>query len=114
MLTRDSAIRALTERTLAQTGHQTDKPLYEVTQMATAIMLVEAGLGVTVLPAYAWSFARSRSVVSRPLVEPQVMRNIYLIQPDGRSLSPAADGFARVLRAQTRASIARVVRHERL
>ena len=28
--------------------------------MTTAIMLVEAGLGVAVLPTYIWSFARSR------------------------------------------------------
>jgi DNA-binding transcriptional LysR family regulator len=110
MLTRDSSIRALTERTLAQAGHNTGKPLYEVSQMTTAVMLAEAGLGVTVLPAYAWSFARGRSVVSRRLAEPQVMRNIYLIQPDGRSLSPAAEGFARTLRKHTQASIARVVK----
>jgi DNA-binding transcriptional LysR family regulator len=109
MLTRDSSIRALTERTLAQIGQDTGKPLHEVSQMTTAVMLAEAGLGVTVLPAYAWSFARGRDVVSRPLTDPQVTRDIYLIQPDGRSLSPAAEGFARVLRKQTRASIATVV-----
>jgi DNA-binding transcriptional LysR family regulator len=109
MLTRDSSIRVLTERTLAEAGRNTGKPLYEVSQMTTAVMLAEAGLGVTVLPAYAWSFARGRDVVSRQLVEPQVMRNIYLIQSESRSLSPAADGFARTLRKQTRAAIARVV-----
>ena len=109
MLTRDSWIRALTDRTLAQAGHETGKPLHEVSQMTTAVMLAEAGLGVTVLPAYAWSFARGRDVVSRPLTDPQVTRNIYLIQPDGRSLSPAAEGFARTLRQQTRAAIASVV-----
>ena len=110
MLTRDSSIRALTERTLAQAGKDAGKPLYEVSQMTTAVMLAEAGLGVTVLPAYAWSFARGRSVVSRPLTDPQVNRNIYLIQPDGRSLSPAAEGFARVLRQHTREQIATVIK----
>lgn len=109
MLTRDSSIRALTERTLAQTGHDAGKPLHEVSQMTTAVMLAEAGLGVTVLPTYAWSFARGRDVVSRSLTEPQVTSNIYLIQQDGRSLSPAAEGFARTLRKHTRTSIARVV-----
>jgi hypothetical protein len=49
-------------------------------------------------------------VVSRPLTEPQVSRSVDLIQPDGRSLSPAAEGFARVLRAHTRAAIAKVAR----
>jgi DNA-binding transcriptional LysR family regulator len=110
MLTRDSSIRVLTERTLAQNGHDAGKPLYEVSQMTTAVMLAEAGLGVTVLPAYAWSFARGREIVSRPLIEPQVMRDVYLIQPESRSLSPAAEGFARVLRTHTRAAIARIVK----
>jgi DNA-binding transcriptional LysR family regulator len=110
MLTRDSTIRALTDRHLAAAGIAVGKPLYEVSQMTTAIMLVEAGLGAAVLPAYIWSFARERQIVSRPLIEPQVKRSLYLIQPDSRSLSPAAEGFARVLRAHTRASIARVTR----
>jgi DNA-binding transcriptional LysR family regulator len=109
MLTRDSSIRALVERTLAQAGHDIGRPLYEVSQITTAVMLAEAGLGVTILPAYAWSFARGRDVVSRPLTEPQVTRNVDLIQTDGRSLSPAAEGFARILRKHTRAAIARVV-----
>ncbi|HWV41770.1 LysR family transcriptional regulator [Pseudorhodoplanes sp.] len=109
MLTRDSSIRTLTERTLTQSGHDAGRPLYEVSQMTTAIMLVEAGLGAAVLPAYVWSFARGRDVVSRPLVEPQVSRAIYLIHPDGRSLSPAAESFARTLRKQTRTAIAKVV-----
>ncbi|MFN3349021.1 LysR substrate-binding domain-containing protein [Pseudorhodoplanes sp.] len=110
MLTRDSSIRTLTEGTLVQAGHDPGRPLYEVSQITTAVMLAEAGLGASVLPAYAWSFAHGRNVVSRPLVEPQVARNIYLIQPDGRSLSPAAEGFARTLRKQTRSAIASVVR----
>ncbi len=110
MLTRDSSIRALVEHTLAQVGHHDSRPLYEVSQMITAVMLAEARLGVTVLPAYAWSFARGRDVVSRPLSDPQVTRNVYLIQPDGRSLSPAAEGFARTLRKHTQAAIATIVK----
>jgi DNA-binding transcriptional LysR family regulator len=110
MLTRDSSVRALIDRHLAAAGINAGKPLYEVSQMTTAIMLVEAGLGAAVLPAYIWSFARGREIVSRPLIEPQVMRNVYLIQPESRSLSPAAEGFARVLRQHTRSAIARVTR----
>jgi DNA-binding transcriptional LysR family regulator len=110
MLTRDSSVRALIDRHLDAAGHPGGKPLYEVSQMTTAIMLVEAGLGAAVLPAYIWSFARGREIVSRPLIEPQVTRNVYLIQPESRSLSPAAEGFARVLRQHTRSAIARVTR----
>ncbi len=107
MLTRDSNVRALVDRALGEIG---GKPLYEVSQMTTAIMLAEAGLGPTVLPSYIWSFARDRNIMSRPLVEPQVNRPISLIYAESRSLSPAAEAFAKVLRAHARASIAQVVK----
>ncbi len=110
LLTRDSNIRALIDRTLSELGENTTKPLYEVSQMTTAIMLVEAGLGPAVLPSYIWSFSRDRQIVSRPLVEPQVNRPISLIHAESRSLSPAAEAFVKVLRAQARAAIARVVK----
>lgn len=106
MLTRDSSIRALVERHLAAAGIASGRPLHEVSQMTTAIMLAEAGLGIAVLPSYIWSFARGREIVSRPLIEPQVPRGLHFIHPDGRSLSPAAEGFAKVLRAHTRDAIA--------
>lgn len=110
MLTRDSSVRTLIDRHLDAAGVSCGKVLHEVSQMTTAIMLVEAGLGAAVLPAYIWSFARERQIVSRPLTEPQVTRSLYLIHPDNRSLSPAAEGFARVLRAHTRTAVARVVK----
>jgi len=110
MLTRDSNIRALVEGALSEAGANGNKPLYEVSQMTTAIMLAEAGLGPTVLPSYIWSFARDRQIASRPLVEPQINRPISLIHAESRSLSPAAEAFIRVLRNHARASIARVVK----
>ena len=110
MLTHDSNIRALVDRGLKGAGHDNGKAAYEVSQMTTAIMLVEAGLGVAVLPTYVWSFGRDRAIVSKPLVEPQLTRDIHLIHADSRSLSPAAEGFARVLRTHARASIARVTK----
>jgi DNA-binding transcriptional LysR family regulator len=110
MLTRDSNIRALVDRALRDIGETGGKPLYEVSQMTTAIMLVEAGLGAAVLPSYIWSFARDRQIVSRPLIEPQINRPIALIHAETRSLSPAAESFAKILRTHTRAAVARVVK----
>ncbi len=111
MLTRDSNIRALVDRALRDIGENGGKPLYEVSQMTTAIMLVEAGLGAAVLPSYIWSFARDRQIVlaaadraagqppdcADPCREPVAITRC-------RSLS------RRVLRAQARAAIARVVK----
>jgi len=110
MLTRDSNIRALVDRALSEAGVAASRPLYEVSQMTTAIMMVEAGLGPAVLPSYIWSFAKERQIASRPLIEPQVNRPIALVHAESRSLSPAAEAFVRILRNQARASIARVTK----
>jgi DNA-binding transcriptional LysR family regulator len=105
-MTRDSSIRLLTERAFEAAG-ETFRPAFEVSLMTTAVMMVEAGLGVAILPTYVWSFARDRNVISRPLVEPQTSREISMIHAAGRSLSPAAESFAQFLRKHARLSLPR-------
>ena len=105
-MTRDSSIRLLAERAFEAAG-QTLRPAFEVSQMTTAVMLVEAGLGVAVLPTYVWSFARDHKVISKPLVEPLVSREISMVHAAGRSLSPAAESFAPFLRRHARLSLPR-------
>jgi DNA-binding transcriptional LysR family regulator len=109
MMTRASNIRAMVERACEAAGHS-PRPAFEVSQMTTAIMLAEADLGVAVLPTYIWSFARSRKVVSKALVDPIVRRKVSLVQSNSRSLPPAADGFARFLRKHARAALPRHLR----
>jgi DNA-binding transcriptional LysR family regulator len=96
-LVRASDVRRLTEEALGRAG-LVARPAYEVTQMATAIALVDAGAGLAVLPAYAERYTRLFNVVSRPLVSPVVPRDISLLAAQDRSLSPAAEGFAEALR----------------
>ena len=96
-LTRDSGIRLLVEVGF-EASELALKPAYEVTQITTAIALVEAGLGVAVLPAYALAAARHRKVVGKPLTEPSISREIVMIHATGRSVSPAVSAFATVLR----------------
>ena len=103
MLTHASNIRAIVDRACENAGHA-PQPAYEVSQMTTAIMLVEAGLGVAPLPTYVGSFAYRRKVTGRPLIEPQVRREISFVQSSNRSLSPAAEEFLRLLRKHARAS----------
>ena len=78
--------------------------------MTTAIMMVEAGLGVAVLPAYVWGFARAFNVVSKVLSEPEVRREVAIIQASGRSLSPAAEAFLTYLRKRAHTALPRGVR----
>jgi DNA-binding transcriptional LysR family regulator len=95
-LTRDSGIRLLVEVGY-ESAQITLKPAYEVAQITTALALVEAGLGIAVLPTYARAVAPA-SVLSRPLAEPSIARDIVMIRPSGRSISPALSAFETLLR----------------
>ena len=92
----DSGIRLLAEVGY-ETAEITLKPAYEVTQITTALALVEAGLGIAVLPTYARAVA-PESVLVRPLTEPSIARDIVMIRPGGRSASPALSAFETLLR----------------
>ena len=67
----------------------------EVQHVSTLIGLVEAGLGVAIVPQLCVP-RRPASVVAIPL-DPPVTRTIGLIRRAGRTLSPAADAFAKLL-----------------
>lgn len=95
-LTRDSAIRVLVEVGF-ESAQIPFRPSYEVAQITTALALVECDLGVAVLPTYARAVA-SAQIVSRPLSEPTIARDIVMIRPSGRSMSPALAAFEGLLR----------------
>lgn len=97
-LTRESGLRALVEMGFGGLGRPA-RPAYEVSHVTTAVALVEAGLGIAVLPAIARKIAHDRRVALRELRGPQVGRDISLISAAGRSLTPAAEAFASVARA---------------
>jgi len=99
-LTRDSGIRVLVELgcETAQIGMSI---AYEVSHVTTALSMVEAGLGVAVLPTYARIAARKDALAAIPLVNPTITRDIVLITQAGRSVSPAFSSFAQVLTKRT-------------
>ncbi|MCC6377236.1 MAG: LysR family transcriptional regulator [Burkholderiales bacterium] len=92
-LSRSSAFRPLVDNVLASLGAVVDRPRFEVGYMGTAVALVEAGLGVAVLPERATALARSSAVCWRPLVDPVVVYPSTLAKRAGRSLSPGARTF---------------------
>ncbi|MBZ9777029.1 LysR family transcriptional regulator [Mesorhizobium sp. CO1-1-8] len=97
-LTRDSGIRLLVEVGF-EMAQLPLKPAYEVSQITTAIALVEAGLGVSVLPSYALTAVGTRGgAVGKTLVEPSISRDVVMIHATGRSISPATSAFAAVVR----------------
>jgi len=100
-LTSESSIRRLVE-----IGYETAEvpvdPAFEVTHVATALALVEMGLGFSVLPTYANAEARMRGLSMRPLIRPRISRDISVIHASGRSLSPAVQALMPVLRKYSR------------
>jgi DNA-binding transcriptional LysR family regulator len=106
-LTRESGIRVLMDQAFAKIGLSV-RPAYEVSHITTAIMLVEAGLGIAILPAYTWGFAKTfDGIAAKPLLEPVVGREVVIARSSTRSLSPAAEEFTRFLRKQVKAALPR-------
>jgi DNA-binding transcriptional LysR family regulator len=68
-------------------------PAFEVEQIATALALVKAGLGVAILPGYARA-GQPKGVAAQTLQDPVLRREVALIYAADRALSPAAAAFA--------------------
>jgi DNA-binding transcriptional LysR family regulator len=80
-------------------GVRVKKPsICETHHVTTMIGLVEAGLGVAMVPSIAMPGTEHPILLSVPLVEPQVMRNVGLIKRRGRTLPPAALELERLVR----------------
>jgi len=102
-LTRDSGIRLLVE-----VGFETAQiklvPAYEVGQITTALAMVEAGLGIAVLPTYAWAGAKAMKI-SATAPTPGIARDIAMIPRTRRSIAPAVSAFARFIAKYTNISV---------
>ncbi|MBL4917052.1 LysR family transcriptional regulator [Szabonella alba] len=69
------------------------RPAFEVEQIATALALAAAGLGIAVLPGYVRA-GLTPGVIARPLGAPVIHRELALIHAAGRSLGAPAQAFA--------------------
>ena len=96
-----SSVRALVEAGLRGESLRVE-PDYEVTYMSTAVGLVQAGLGIAILPATALELGVAAGIVTRPLRGTAMRRPIVIARKSGRSLSPAVDLFIEELRATSR------------
>ncbi len=68
-------------------------PAHTVAYVSTALGLVAAGLGVTVVPTYGDPLAKAWGLVLCPLVAPVFERDVQIYSAPGRSLTPAAVAF---------------------
>ncbi len=95
-LSGETAIRQLLEEQLGAAGARFE-PAYQVAFLATAIGLVDAGLGVAVLPSHARPLARLHHIRFMKLGSPAIRRDVWLITRRDRALSPAAESFREFL-----------------
>lgn len=89
MLSNTSGSRQVIETTLERTKTKVDIFL-ELAQPSSVLGMVEAGLGVAVVPQLAAPRGDDRLLATCPLVKPKVSRTILLLRRRDRSLSPAA------------------------
>ena len=64
---------------------------YEVSSIATAVALVDAGLGISVLPSYTRTARRFNRIQFQRLVEPVIQRELCLLRLRDRVMSPATN-----------------------
>ncbi|WP_411840367.1 LysR family transcriptional regulator [Paracoccus sp. ME4] len=93
-----SGNRAVLDQALAVTGQQLDLNwFYEVNHLSTSLGLVEAGLGVSVVPRLATPQEDHPLIATVKLVEPVVTRCIGIVERRGVRLSPSALRFKEML-----------------
>lgn len=95
-VSRASGNRAILDAALVRAGLRLDWS-FEVTHLSTSLGLVEAGLGISVLPRLATPGPDHPIIVSRPIGDPQVSRTIGVVRRRGVRLAPAAERFLDLL-----------------
>jgi DNA-binding transcriptional LysR family regulator len=86
------------ERTISLTHgeyHANDRitPVEIVENISTAFGMAAEGLGLVIAPAYVGLLGRRFGLVMRPIIQPEVMRQVCLYHSSTRKVSPAAEGF---------------------
>ena len=105
LMSRGSSVRERVDEALASLGIPA-LPTCEVNYMSTAVALVQAGLGITILPSTAVELKTQSDVSSRPIDVPGFAREIVLLRRKGSALHPSAEGFIEQLTATARSVVA--------
>jgi DNA-binding transcriptional LysR family regulator len=87
-----TSVRAVVDAAFEQAGMApilTCEPMY----MMTAVAMVRAGLGLTILPGSSREILAEPSVVARAIDDPRFVRPIALVKKRGRTLPPVTEAF---------------------
>ncbi|MEO8306271.1 MAG: LysR family transcriptional regulator [Betaproteobacteria bacterium] len=96
LMDRDSSVRRSVDAACASIGRMAE-PQFEVAYMSTAIGLVRAGLGATLLPSSAAELQATGDLVVRDLAAPRIDRELGVLKLRRRAYSPAAEALVSVL-----------------
>ncbi|HVV39977.1 MAG TPA: LysR family transcriptional regulator [Nitrobacter sp.] len=88
-----TSVRAVTDQAFSKAG-LIPKPAADVTYIMTALGMVHAGLGITILPASAREVAAIPSLRSKRINDQNFARQIALIKKKERTLPPLSKAFA--------------------
>lgn len=92
-----SGNRIILDQALHNINWQPERPV-EIEHLTTSLGLVEAGLGISVVPQSALPADLQQRIAIRPLVNPVVARSIGLVRRRGVTLTPLAQHFLQTVR----------------
>jgi DNA-binding transcriptional LysR family regulator len=93
---KDSNVRSTIDAALSERGGLA-MPVSEVSQAASAVGMVRAGFGVTILPSTSMEIRGDRSLKTMPILD--CVRRVSLLRKRGHPLSAAAKSFVAQLKA---------------
>jgi DNA-binding transcriptional LysR family regulator len=88
----ETSVRAIVNAAFVSSG-RVIRPAAEATYMMTAVGLVRAGLGITILPASAKEIEAEPTLRVRAIDDESFSRRITLVKRRNRTLPPAAQAF---------------------
>jgi len=105
LMQRDTSVRAVVDAGFHAAG-LIPKATCEAIYMMTAVGMVRAGLGLTILPGSAREIRAEPGLLSKPIDDPRFTRPVSIIKRSGRTLPPMSEAFLEHLSVCLRAALA--------
>ncbi|MCG5078126.1 LysR family transcriptional regulator [Paraburkholderia tagetis] len=91
-----TSVRAVVDAALSETREAPDISC-EPTYMMTAVAMVRAGLGITILPETAREVRAEPGLIVKPIDHPAFVRPIAIVKKRGRTLPVVTDRFVKLM-----------------
>lgn len=104
LMQRDTSVRAVVDAGFQSLGLM-PKTTCEAIYMMTAVGMVRAGLGLTILPGSAREIKAEPGLLSKPIDDPSFTRPVSIIKRSGRTLPPLSEAFLEHLSVCLRAAL---------